>query len=52
MQATHPIQALTQEPVGIVISRGSRDEAAPVFRAFEYCQAPDDETPERAPQAA
>lgn len=33
-----------EEPMGIVISRGSRDEAVPRFRAFEY-HAPDEDPP-------
>jgi hypothetical protein len=29
------------EPVGIVISRGSRDEPTPAFFAFEWSPAPE-----------
>jgi hypothetical protein len=35
---------LEQEPVGIVISRGTRDEATPRFSAYVWGQAPE-ETP-------
>ena len=52
MQSTQQIPALPEEPIGIVISRGSRAEASPIFRAFEYGPAPEDEPPVRAPQAA
>jgi hypothetical protein len=31
-----------QEPIGIVISRGSREEAAPRFLAYVWGPAPDD----------
>lgn len=30
-----------QEPIGIVISRGTRDEATPVFRAYVWGPAPE-----------
>ena len=33
---------LEQEPVGIVISRGSRDEATPRFSAYVWGPAPDE----------
>lgn len=33
--------ALEQEPVGIVISRGSRAEPAPRFRAYVWAPAPE-----------
>lgn len=37
-----------EEPMGIVISRGSRDEAVPRFSAFVYqAPAPDEEPPVR-----
>lgn len=32
-----------QEPIGIVISRGSRDEAAPTFRLYIWGPAPVEE---------
>jgi hypothetical protein len=32
-----------QEPVGIVISRGSRAEQTPVFVAYEWSPAPEPE---------
>ena len=52
MQVKPQSPSPTEEPMGIVISRGSRAEATPVFRAFEYGLAPEDDTPIRAPQAA
>lgn len=33
---------LEQEPVGIVISRGSRDEATPRFSAYVWGPVPED----------
>lgn len=36
------IPAPAAEPMGIVISRGSRAEAAPRFRAFEWAPAPEE----------
>lgn len=33
---------LEQEPVGIVISRGSRDEAAPRFTAYVWGPVPEE----------
>lgn len=38
-----------QEPVGIVISNGTREEVMPKFAAFEWSPAPDDQ--QRAPEA-
>lgn len=41
------------EPMGIVISRGSREQAVPRFSAFMYAPAPEDEPPVRQePRAA
>jgi hypothetical protein len=43
------------EPVGIVISRGNRDEPTPAVFAYVWGQAPEVETehaPVRAPRAA
>lgn len=42
----------TQEPMGIIIARGSRDEAVPMFRAYVWGPAPErsDEIPK--PKAA
>jgi hypothetical protein len=34
-------QADQEEPIGIVISRGTRDEAAPRFWAYLYSTAPE-----------
>ena len=31
-----------QEPIGIVISRGSRQEAVPMFFAYVWAPAPED----------
>lgn len=36
-----PIE-LEQEPVGIIISRGSRDEATPRFSAYVWGPVPDE----------
>lgn len=36
---------LEQEPVGIVISRGSRDEATPRFSAYVWGPVPDEPEP-------
>jgi hypothetical protein len=33
-----------QEPVGIIISRGSRAEQTPKFIAYEWSPAPDEST--------
>ena len=41
------------EPVGIVISRGDRDEPTPAVFAYVWGQAPEIEAPKaRAPRAA
>ncbi len=34
-------QSNVEEPIGIVISRGSREESAPRFWAYVYGQAPE-----------
>lgn len=31
---------MNAEPLGIVISRGARDEPTPIFRAYEWSAAP------------
>lgn len=36
---------LEQEPVGIIISRGSRDEATPRFSAYVWGPVPEDTEP-------
>ena len=41
-----------QEPIGIVISRGSHDERAPRFAAYVWGPAPTDTVEARAAQAA
>lgn len=41
-----------QEPVGIVISRGSRDERAPRFLAYVWGPAPTEVVEPRAAHAA
>ncbi|MBI2797330.1 MAG: hypothetical protein HYX65_11580 [Gemmatimonadetes bacterium] len=41
-----------QEPIGIVISRGSRDERAPRFAAYVWGPAPTEPAEARAAQAA
>jgi hypothetical protein len=52
MKANSSNSVSEQEPMGIVISRGSRQEQVPTFLAYVW--APDPETPEEtgAPQAA
>jgi len=41
-----------QEPVGIVISRGSRKEETPRFRAYVWGPAPEETTSTAEPRAA
>jgi len=41
-----------QEPVGIVISRGTRDEASPKFSAYVWGPAPEETTTTAEPRAA
>lgn len=41
--ATRRERAIPMEPVGIVISRGGTDEPPPVFSAYVYGPAPDEE---------
>lgn len=36
-----PVRSQEQEPVGIVISNGSRTELTPVFVAYEWSPAPE-----------
>ena len=42
----------SQEPIGIVISRGSREEATPVFWAYVWGPAPEQDADQVAPKAA
>ena len=42
----------SQEPMGIVISRGSRDEATPAFWAYVYGPAPEDTAEEAESRVA
>jgi hypothetical protein len=42
---------LEQEPVGIVISRGSRDEATPRFAAYVWGPVPEEPEPSSAEAA-
>jgi hypothetical protein len=42
MAATRPSKTTIEEPIGIVISRGSRDEPAPVVAAYVWGPAPVD----------
>lgn len=42
----------SQEPIGIVISRGSRDEAIPVFWAYVWGPAPEQDAEQVTPKAA
>jgi hypothetical protein len=41
-----------EEPVGIIISRGTRDEPAPAFWAYVWGMAPEAERPGRRRRAA
>jgi hypothetical protein len=41
-----------EEPMGIVISRGSRESALPVFSAYVWGPAPDSEEEVDEPRAA
>jgi len=41
-----------QEPVGIVISRGTREEAAPRFSAYVWGPAPQEASETAEPRAA
>jgi hypothetical protein len=45
-QTTRRERAVPTEPVGIVISQGSRFAPPPVFSAYEYGPAPEDEQDE------
>jgi hypothetical protein len=42
MVARAPQVELEQEPVGIIISRGTRDEATPRFSAYVWGPVPED----------
>ncbi len=46
----HPVAP--DEPVGIVISRGSRAEPAPIFRLFLYGPYPDEDLADAGTRAA
>ncbi|HJR43725.1 MAG TPA: hypothetical protein VJ812_16640 [Gemmatimonadaceae bacterium] len=46
MAATRPSSTTIEEPIGIVISRGRRDEPAPVVSAYVWGPAPDVDAPE------
>lgn len=37
---------LEQEPIGIIISRGSRDEATPRFSAYVWGPVPEESEPQ------
>jgi hypothetical protein len=39
-QADTPILA-TDEPIGIIISRGASGDDAPAMFAYQYCEAPE-----------
>ena len=41
-----------EEPMGIVISRGSRDEATPLFWAYVWGPAPEQDAGQVTPKAA
>ena len=42
----------SQEPIGIVISRGTREEATPVFWAYVWGPAPEQDAEQVTPKAA
>jgi hypothetical protein len=44
--------AAAEEPFGIIISRGKRDEPAPVFWAYVWGPAPEVENPATEPKLA
>jgi hypothetical protein len=46
----HTVEEL--EPIGIVISRGTRDEASPKVWAYVWAPAPEDSTETVEPRAA
>jgi len=50
MKSSHAV--VEQEPIGIVISRGSRQEPAPQVRAYVWGPAPEPDTTSDATQAA
>jgi hypothetical protein len=43
---------LDEEPIGIVISRGSRAESTPRFAAYVWSQVGETTTPSNEPKAA
>jgi hypothetical protein len=51
MMTTHKTNS-TDEPVGIVISRGKRDEPAPAFWAYVWGPVPETELPPTESKAA
>jgi hypothetical protein len=46
MAPSRPKSTTIEEPMGIVISRGLRDEPAPVVSAYVWGPAPEADTPE------
>jgi hypothetical protein len=44
--------AASEEPFGIIISRGKRDEPAPLFWAYVWGPAPEAEHPAAEPKVA
>lgn len=42
----------SQEPLGIIIARGSREEAVPMFRAYVWGPAPELSSEAPEPKAA
>jgi hypothetical protein len=49
---SHVQQPIAEEPLGIVISRGSRDEPMPVLRAYVWGPAPEVPAEQTEPKAA
>jgi len=43
---------LDEEPIGIVISRGKREETPPAFWAYVWAPAPEGPEPKPEPKAA
>lgn len=43
---------LVDEPIGIIISRGSRDEPTPLFSTYVWGPAPEPEAADEASRAA
>ncbi len=46
------VRAEVDEPIGIVISNGKRDEPTPAFTAYEWGPAAEESAPAEAPARA